>query len=150
MLPIDYRRRPSEPSPSIRWLLGDDSFEPGKGYPQQARELIAALPRDDLPTVLAGDFNASSRNGDHVENVASLGIRGLVNAYDAFYGAPAGYPGDHPTFYHLWNESRPHHMDYVFLPSSWKIEDVQIGTFSEYSATGRSDHMPVLVSSSPG
>jgi hypothetical protein len=33
----------------------------------------------------------------------------------------------------------------VFLPSSWEIQDVHIGTFAEYSATKRSDHMPVTV-----
>jgi endonuclease/exonuclease/phosphatase family metal-dependent hydrolase len=122
---------------------------PEDGYPQQAKELIERLPRDVLPTVLAGDFNASSRNDQHVENVASLGARGLKSAYDDFYGAPDTYPGDHPTSYHQWNERLPHHMDYVFLPSDWSVEDVRVGTFAEYSATKRSDHMPLTVVTVP-
>jgi len=129
------------------WAMTPTS--PEDDYPQQAKELIEWLPRDELTTVLAGDFNASSRNPQHVRNVASLGARGLVNAYDAFYEAPASYPGDHPTSYHQWDEARPHHMDYVFIPSNWRIEDVQIGTYADYSATKRSDHMPVTVVSSP-
>jgi hypothetical protein len=118
-------------------------------YPQQAKELIELLPRDELPTIMAGDFNASSRNDKHVENVASLGARGLKSAYDVFYGAPNTYPGDHPTSYHQWNEGNPHHMDYVFLPTGWAVEDVQIGTFAEYATTRRSDHMPVTVVADP-
>jgi hypothetical protein len=129
------------------WAMTPTS--PEDGYPQQARELVDGLPHDELATVVAGDFNASSRNAHHLENVALLGARGLVNAYNAIYGAPAVCPGDHPTSYHLWNEARPHHMDYVFLPRNWDIEDVQIGTFAEYSATRRSDHIPVTVVSSP-
>lgn len=122
---------------------------PEDGYPQQARGLIERLPRDGLATVLAGDFNASSRNAQHVENVALLGARGLVSAYDNFYGAPNSYPGDHPTSYHQWNEGLPHHMDYVFLPGDWDIEDVQVGRYAAYAATKRSDHMPVTVVAVP-
>jgi endonuclease/exonuclease/phosphatase family metal-dependent hydrolase len=122
---------------------------PEDSYPQQAKELIELLPRDELPTVVAGDFNASSRNAQHVENVASLGARGLKSAYDDFFGAPHTYPGDHPTSYHQWNEGLPHHMDYVFLPSRWKVQDVRVGTYAEYSATKRSDHMPMTVVAFP-
>lgn len=122
---------------------------PEDDYPQQARELIEGLPLGELVTVVAGDFNASSRSAQHVENVASLGARGLVNAYDAFFGAPDAYPGPHPTSYHQRNEAQPHHMDYVFLPSDWNIEDVQVGTFAEYTATKQSDHMPVTVVTFP-
>lgn len=124
-------------------------ISPEDDYPQQAKELIEGLPGNEMGTVVAGDFNASSRNAQHVRNVASLGARGLVNAYDAFYGAPAAYPGNHPTSYYQWKETQPHHMDYVFLPSNWKIEDVQIGTFAAYSAMKRSDHMPVIVVTLP-
>jgi endonuclease/exonuclease/phosphatase family metal-dependent hydrolase len=40
-------------------------------------------------------------------------------------------------------------MDYVFLPSRWKVQDVRVGTYAEYSATKRSDHMPVTVVAFP-
>jgi endonuclease/exonuclease/phosphatase family metal-dependent hydrolase len=40
-------------------------------------------------------------------------------------------------------------MDYVFIPSGWAVEDVQIGTYAEYAATGQSDHMPVTVVADP-
>ena len=118
-------------------------------YPQQAKQLIESLPWDEVATMVAGDFNASSRNDQHVENVAALGARGLTNAYEAVYGVPAAYPGDHATSYHQWKQTQPHHMDYVFIPSGWAVEDVQIGTYAEYAATRRSDHMPVTVVTVP-
>jgi len=129
------------------WAMTKTSSE--DDYPQQAKDLIDSLPWDDVPTVVAGDFNASSRNHQHIENVASLEDHGLINAYEALYGISAAYPGDHPTSYHQWKETQPHHMDYVFVPDAWNIEDVQIGTFAEYTATGLSDHMPVTVMTSP-
>jgi endonuclease/exonuclease/phosphatase family metal-dependent hydrolase len=119
------------------------------GYPQQAKQLIENLAWDEVATVVAGDFNASSRNDQHVENVASLGAHGLVNAYEAVHGVAVAYPGDHPTSYHQWKETQPHHMDHVFIPSTWNIEDVHVGTFAEYAATGQSDHMPVTVVADP-
>jgi endonuclease/exonuclease/phosphatase family metal-dependent hydrolase len=123
---------------------------PDDGSPQQANELIELRPRDGLPTVIAGDFNASSRNDHHVENVATLRVHGLKSACDDFFGSPDTYPGDHPTSYHQWDEGRPHHMDFVFVPNDWVLQDVQVGTFAEYAATKLSDHMPIVVTASSG
>jgi exonuclease III len=114
-------------------------------YSLQAARLIEQLPADDVPTVVAGDFNASSANAQHRRNVASLEALGLVSAYHFFHGVEhAGWK--HPTSYHHWQELNRHHMDYVFVPEAWTIHSVEVGTFEDYSRPGGlSDHVPVVV-----
>lgn len=120
----------------------------GFDYPQQAKRLIEALPRDDLPTVVAGDFNAS-RSRRHLANVKRLNDRGLFSAYHVARGVQHTMEAD-PTSYFRWQESRPYHMDFVFVPEQWAIEKVDVGTFADYSAPGgMSDHVPVIVSVAP-
>jgi endonuclease/exonuclease/phosphatase family metal-dependent hydrolase len=115
------------------------------GYAQQANELLSVIPSDGLPTVIAGDFNARSRNADHRANVKRLVERGLVSAYHRFYGIEQTDPWRDPTSFHRWNLGSPHHMDYVFLPDDWSVTDVSVGTFDDYVPTHLSDHMPVVV-----
>jgi endonuclease/exonuclease/phosphatase family metal-dependent hydrolase len=114
-------------------------------YPQQATEVIEQLPRDDTPTVLAGDFNASWRNAHHLENVRSLAARGMVNAYNSFKGIRDEAEPEHATSYFRWSSAKPYHMDFVFVPKVWSIKDVAIGSFADYPARRLSDHVPVVV-----
>jgi endonuclease/exonuclease/phosphatase family metal-dependent hydrolase len=119
-------------------------------YPQQATELIQSLPDDDIPTVVAGDFNASSRNEHHLRNVASLADLGMISAYHSSRGMEKhteDWPD--PTSYHIWDRSRPHHMDYVFVPDWWQIETVTVGTFDDYPTRHLSDHVPIVVMVDP-
>jgi len=38
-------------------------------------------------------------------------------------------------------------MDFVFVPRTWRIDSVEVGTFVDYSRPGGlSDHTPVIVS----
>jgi endonuclease/exonuclease/phosphatase family metal-dependent hydrolase len=115
-------------------------------YPQQATELIEWLPQDDVPTVLAGDFNASSRNEHHRRNVEALSDRRLISASHLGLKIEQGYEHEqaHATSYHLWRENSPHHMDFLFLPKEWVLEGVEIGTFADYTAGGLSDHVPIV------
>jgi endonuclease/exonuclease/phosphatase family metal-dependent hydrolase len=70
----------------------------------------------------------------------------LVNAYNSFYKiADDGRP-DHPTSYFQWNRASPYHMDFVFVPESWSIRSVEVGSFEDYPGRGLSDHVPVIVS----
>jgi len=135
-------------------FVGFWAMTPSRGgsdtYPQQATELIGQLPGDGIPTVVAGDFNASWRNAHHLRNVASLAARGLVNAYNSFYELAANARLAHPTSYFQWNRARPYHMDFVFVPESWSIRSVEVGSFEDYPARGLSDHVPVIVSASNG
>ena len=40
-----------------------------------------------------------------------------------------------------------YHIDYCFLPSIWmkRVKSVQLGSFSEWVASGLSDHVPLVV-----
>jgi len=114
-------------------------------YPQQATELIEQLPHDGMPTVVAGDFNASWRNRHHLRNVASMSALGLVNAYNAFHRIADAVKPDEPTSYYRWNALSPYHMDLVFVPETWSIREVEIGSFEDYPGRRRSDHVPVIV-----
>ena len=84
--------------------------------------MIEQLADDEIPTVVAGDFNASSRNDLHLANVESLRARGSVSAYHTFYGIDHDGTWQHATSYHQWQESKPHHMDCVFVPEAWFIQ----------------------------
>lgn len=120
---------------------------PEDEYPQQATRLIEQLPEDGIPTVVAGDFNASSKNQHHLRNVESLASLGLVSAYHTFYDIDHSAAWRHPTSYHRRQELNPHHMDYVFVPAAWRIHSVEVGTFDDYSRLGGlSDHVPIVVS----
>lgn len=89
----------------------------GYTYPRQATRVIGGLPDDELPTVVAGDFNASKSEA-HLANVRRLNDRGLISAYHAHHGLEHDGVEAHPTSYYQWQESRPFHMDFVFVPQS--------------------------------
>jgi endonuclease/exonuclease/phosphatase family metal-dependent hydrolase len=129
------------------WAMTPTSTD--DAYPQQATELIDQLPDDEHPTVVAGDFNASWRNSHHLANVAKLRARGLVNAYNSFFTIGDDTKPNHPTSYFRSLQSRPYHMDFVFVPKSWSIQAVEVGSFDDYPGTGLSDHVPVVVSMVP-
>src|SRR5689334_16366826 len=92
----------------------------------------------------AGDFNGnvdfdkprSRIKWSHCfERLASSG---LVSAYHR--DRPFGREPD-PTHYFLWKQHRPFHLDYCFVPHSWTIERVTVGTFADWASL--SDHRPV-------
>jgi endonuclease/exonuclease/phosphatase family metal-dependent hydrolase len=129
------------------WAMTPKSV--GYEYPEQATRLIERLPDDGLPTVVAGDFNASKSEA-HLRNVQSLAARGLVSAYHAFHHLDHSGVEVDATSYFQWSESRPYHMDFVFVPAAWPIDSVEVGTFADYPGRGLSDHVPVIVSISTG
>lgn len=103
------------------------------------------------PTVLAGDLNSNAvwdhryrRDRNHTALVGMLAELGLVSAYHAFHGEAPGAERQ-PTFYLTWNEGRPFHLDYCFLPAAWlpAVRGVHVGGFHAWR--GCSDHRPVTV-----
>lgn len=99
------------------------------------------------PTIVAGDFNSSSiwdheSSPNHSDLVERLRTLGLVSAY---HWHAEQDQGDelHPTFHLQWNITKPYHLDYVFVPATWSIEDVQVGVAEEWLKC--SDHCPVSV-----
>jgi Endonuclease/Exonuclease/phosphatase family len=101
----------------------------GYSYTRQATLLIEDLPDDGLPTVVAGDFNAAKSEA-HFGNVRRLGDRGLVSAYHGYHHLDHGATEPDPTSYFQWKKSRPYHMDFVFVPSLWPIQAVDVGTLN--------------------
>ena len=153
-------REPSEPFAVSSVITGPERFRfvgfwamtesfAGHLYPQQATRVIEQLPDDGVPTVVAGDFNAS-KSPEHLGNARRLAALGLVSAYHAYHDIDHSAEEVHPTSYHRWQESSPFHMDFVFVPAEWRVQSVEVGTFNDYSRPGGlSDHVPVVVSVSP-
>jgi hypothetical protein len=102
----------------------------GSTYTQQATRMIAAMPDDELPTVVAGDFNAS-KSPEHLRNVERLRERALVSAYHRVHDTEHSGIEEHPTSYFRWQRERPYHMDFVFLPEEWSADSVEVGTFEK-------------------
>ena len=150
-------REPTEPFAVSTVISGPERFrfvgfwamtekDVGYSYPRQATRVIEALPDDDIPAVMAGDFNAS-KSARHLKNVEWLAERGMVSAYHALHNVEHSAVEEHPTSYHHWQEERPFHMDFVFVPKTWMIKEVEVGKFADYSLQGgMSDHTPVVVS----
>lgn len=103
------------------------------------------------PTVLIGDLNSNviwdathPKNLNHTALVELLRSLGLVSAYHAFHGESHGHES-RPTYYFQWNERRPYHIDYCFIPESWSsnLRLVEIGEYETWQR--HSDHRPLLV-----
>lgn len=69
-----------------------------------------------------------------------------MSAYHAFSGEPVGRASI-GTYFHQRHRDRAWHIDYVLVPASrlGAVQDVRVGTYDEWVATGRSDHVPVVV-----
>lgn len=79
---------------------------------------------------------------NHTEVVRLLNQHGLTSAYHAFYGETQGAES-RPTHYFWHKKQRPFHIDYVFVPSSWRVNSVDVGSFARWGKV--SDHVPVVV-----
>ena len=111
---------------------------------------------DGMPVVAAGDFNSSPRVvGQERESPRFLQRMrddlGLVSAYHHVHGEAPGEE-TRATHYHHWNESRPFHLDYCFVPEKWlgRLANVEVGSFADWP---QSDHRPLtvdLTADSPG
>jgi exodeoxyribonuclease III len=124
--------------------------------PTYARAVLDALEEHrsflrEGPSVVAGDFNTSSllskkvRGGGHADIVHALeqGL-GLVSAYHHLFGEEHGLES-RPTHYFQWNESKPFHIDYCFVPRAWsaRIRGVTVGAYADWAR--ESDHRPLVV-----
>ncbi len=107
------------------------------------------IPSIDGPVVLAGDLNApiSSATADarrHAHTVSELSARGLVSAFTLARGGVD--PLTEPTLYHQRKLERPFHIDHIFVPAEWtRGIELSVGTYADWVATKRSDHVPIVV-----
>lgn len=105
---------------------------------------------EGVPTVICGDFNSNAildrgrKIMRHTAVVGMLAERNLLSAYHAFFSEEHGKE-TRPTHY-LWHrESKPFHLDYIFLPRPWiqSLSEVSVGSYAQWRSW--SDHMPVVV-----
>jgi len=107
------------------------------------------LPSIAGPVVLAGDLNApiSSTPADarrHANTVTQLAELGFVSAFTTSRGEID--PLTEPTLYHQRKLEQPFHIDHVFVSTDWTSGiEVAVGTFANWVATKRSDHVPIIV-----
>lgn len=103
------------------------------------------------PTLVAGDFNHNTvwdkplRSWNHSYGVADLASLGLVSAYHSARGCDHGDEPE-PTFYTSKQRTKPHHLDFCFVPSTAVIESVEVGRWEEWCQAGMadgSDHAPL-------
>jgi exonuclease III len=100
---------------------------------------------------MVGDFNSNAiwnklhpPEWNHGALVQRLDDRGLTSAYHHFHREIHGLESRH-TFYLHWNEAKPYHIDYCFVPRIWaeSISNVEIGPCSDWREY--SDHRPLIV-----
>jgi exonuclease III len=102
------------------------------------------------PVVLAGDWNSNKiwdlerKTGNHSSVVAMLEQKGIVSSYHSYFDEAQGQE-TRPTCYLYRHQTRPFHIDYVFVPGIWTkgLKSVEVGAFDSWS--GYSDHCPVAV-----
>jgi exodeoxyribonuclease III len=122
---------------------------PFKNYKEPLLAGLKAYRHLPGPFVIAGDFNGNTRFDRPRSRVkwssclAAVEEFGVVSAYHTFFNA--GYGEErHPTQYQTRKVSMPFHLDYVFVPASWRsgLREVRVPGFGEFCA---SDHRPVIV-----
>ena len=125
--------------------------EKEKNYVGQIYEAIVRHPawfKGVIPTVICGDFNSNTifdpgrKKRTHSKVVELLANRSLTSAYHAFFSEDHGKE-TRPTHYLLFQKHRPFHLDYIFVPKTWRITDCQVGTYDAWRPA--SDHVPILV-----
>ena len=115
---------------------------------QMARVIDDVLPAVEGEVVIAGDWNAPipSSAAAHARNTAALAEHDLVDAFTTSRTAPDRLA--EPTYFHWRKENQPFHIDHVFVPRAWAQGiSLDIGTYDEWVASARSDHVPLVLDS---
>lgn len=101
--------------------------------------------------VLIGDLNSNAiwdkkhpAKLNHTSLVKLLNSHGMTSAYHHHYNELHGSETQ-STYYFQWNEKKPFHIDYCFVPSAWvgQIQNVEICGYEDWKS--HSDHRPLVV-----
>lgn len=120
---------------------------------QLAQVLDGSFPGDGSPVVLAGDLNSpiAATIGAHLHNVGRLAALGLRSSFLSSRGVSAadahlatGRAAAEPTYYQHRRRENGFHIDHIFVPEGWRIESLAVGSYDDWVATGRSDHVPLI------
>jgi len=112
-------------------------------YLAQGEELAAHVSAVEGPVVVAGDFNTTTEPR-HLNTFAALEAEGLVSAFHQSHGVERGAEPD-DTYFHHWHKEEGFHIDLMFLPHTWEIDSVTLGTFEKFTEMKISDHVPLIV-----
>lgn len=124
--------------------------------PNYAAELLRFLKSHhallrSAPVVLMGDLNAGSKLGRKRrpthrsrEVMAAFADAGLVSAYHVFHNCAHGDEA-HATYRHLFKRRQPWHIDFCFVPESWRPSITNVAVLDSRTWAKRSDHSPVRV-----
>lgn len=105
------------------------------------------------PVVVAGDLNAplvsdARSAAGHAANVIALRSLGLESAFTSAFGDRD--PLSLPTYFHRRRQDQAFHIDHVFIPGLWRVGlSMAVGTFGAWVASGRSDHVPLILDVTP-
>ena len=72
-----------------------------------------------------------------------------MSAYHQFSGEAFGEES-RATHWSSFDLERPHHIDYCFVPNTWRVEQVWVGAHQHWAMAKRgSDHAPLVVDVRP-
>jgi exodeoxyribonuclease-3 len=103
------------------------------------------------PSVIIGDFNSNrlwdyKRPPDlnHTGLVRKLEAMGISSAYHDYFSEEHGAE-TRPTLYFRKSQQQTYHIDYCFLPTSWRshMRSVEVGSYNDWISS--SDHVPLCV-----
>ena len=116
-------------------------------YTRQATMTVERLAEMAGPLVLGGDFNSWEAPA-HLRLMATMASQGRPSAYHRDRVCERNGEPD-PTYFHLWKRDQPYHIDLLFTPAEWGLEGVQVGSYTDYTQTRISDHVPVVATLTP-
>ena len=113
-----------------------------QSYTRQATMSAERLAEIPGPVVFGGDFNAREHPA-HLRLMHEMAGQERPSAYHRHRDCPRNEESE-PTYFHLWKQEMPWHIDLLFAPAEWHLESVEVGTYTDYAETRLSDHVPVI------
>jgi exodeoxyribonuclease-3 len=104
------------------------------------------------PIIIIGDFNWNTiwdnnasypLYGNLSDVINFFESKNIRSTYHCFYGEKFGKETKHTLFMHH-KQSKPYHIDYCFASSNFDLQNVEIGTYSDWIKI--SDHTPIIIS----
>jgi hypothetical protein len=112
-----------------------------RGVDAHARWLGPGTPR-----IVAGDYNVEARGNGVAPLEQRLRALGLRSVYHQHFGEPMGAEV-RPTYFHQRHPLRRFHIDFCFVSPDLaeRVTELEVGSYDDWVATGRSDHVPLVV-----